>query len=64
MRREPYHPECWKEKGHCSTKSLYLPDELTEQIMLLSHKYGSSFSSIVVSMIEYSLENMEEPKDE
>ncbi len=32
--------------------------------MLLSRKYGSSFSSIVVSMIEYSLENMEEPKDE
>lgn len=64
MKQVPYNPNFNKEKGHSTTKSLYIPDELVERVMELSYKYHANFSSIVVSMIEYSLENMEEPKDE
>ena len=38
------------------TKSVYLPEELAKKIEEMAAKHGTTFSGVIVSMIEYCLD--------
>ena len=54
----PFQPE--KAKKPKVTKSLYLTEELAETVEKLAAANNTSFNSMVVSMIEYCLKEMEQ----
>ena len=55
----PFRPEDASKIDHIY-KSLYIPEALAEQVERLASKNGTSFSKMVVRMIEYCLKDMEQ----
>ena len=45
-----------KKKGSSSYKTLYLSDSLIKKIEEIAKEHSTSFNNVVVSMIEYCLE--------
>ena len=54
----PFQPENVKKQK--INNSLYLPEELAETVEKLAAANNTSFKSMVVSMIEYCLKEMEQ----
>ncbi len=55
----PFRPEDTSKINHIY-KSLYISEALAEQVDRLASKNGTSFSKMVVRMIEYCLNDMEQ----
>lgn len=51
-----FEPKETKEKVKSSYKTLYISDKTIEKINKMAAKHNTSFNNIVVSMIEYCLE--------
>lgn len=54
----PFLPEDAKKKN--ISKSLYIPERLADRVEKIAAENGTSFSNMVVSMIEYCLKEMEQ----
>ena len=54
----PFQPGDAKKKN--ISKSLYISEKLAERVEKLASENGTSFSNMVVSMIEYCLKEMEQ----
>lgn len=46
-----------KDKSKSSYKSLYISNDLIEEIDRIARENDTSFNRVVVSMVEYALEN-------
>ena len=44
-----------KEKVKCSYKTLYIADNLIEEIDIIAKENGTSFNNVIISMIESCL---------
>ncbi len=55
----PFEPKSAKKKGKGIYKSLYISEDIAEQVDKLAAENGTSFNNMVVSMIEYCLKEME-----
>lgn len=55
----PFIPKPTKRKTRSENKSLYLSHELVERLNKVVKDYHTSFNNVVVSMIEYCLEDIE-----
>ena len=51
-----------KQKVDATYKSSYISQELVDKIVTLAAESNSSFNAVVISMIEYCLDDMEEEK--
>jgi len=49
-----------KEKVKCSYKTLYISDNLIEQINVIAKDNGTSFNNVIISMIESCLNENKE----
>ena len=54
----PFQPEDAKKKN--ISKSLYISEKLADRVEKLAAENGTSFSNMVVAMIEYCLKEMEQ----
>ncbi len=50
-------PKKTKEKESASYKSLYIKDNLVMEIEKIAKEHNTSFNNVVISMIEYCLED-------
>ena len=54
----PFQPEDAKKRN--ISKSLYISEKLADRVEKLAAENGTSFSNMVVSMIEYCLKELEQ----
>lgn len=52
-----------KEKVKSSYKTLYLSEDIIEQVSNIAKEHNTSFNNIIVSMIEHCLEESKKPSD-
>ena len=57
----PFVPKGTKQKVKASYKTLYISDELMRRVSRIAEDSGTSFNNVVVSMIEYCLNEGENP---
>lgn len=56
--------ELQKQSVEYENKSLRLPKELIDKVQTLANQYNMSFNKVVISCIEYSLDNMKPDSEE
>ena len=54
-------PKGTKQKIKTSYKTIYISDALVERINQIAGEYSTSFNNVVISMIEYCLEEDPQP---
>ena len=59
--RMPFEIKDTKSKTKSVYKTLYIPETLEKQILEIAKKNDTSFNNVVVSMIEYCLNDQENP---
>lgn len=57
----PFQPKETQKKTKSLYKTLYLPQSLADAVQQLAVAHGTSFNNVVVSMIEYCLQEQTEP---
>lgn len=57
----PFIPKKTKNKVESGYKTIYLPKSLIEKVEKIADDNSTSFNNVVVSMIEYCLEENNEP---
>lgn len=55
----PFQPKKTRNKVESSYRSIYISDELREKVNAVAKKYDTSFNNIVISIIEYCLNDLE-----
>ncbi len=55
----PFQPKKTRNKVESSYRSIYISDELREKVNAVAKKYDTSFNNIVISMIEYCLNDLD-----
>ena len=58
----PFEPKPTRNKREMMTKSLYISAELVEQLNEMASQHDTSFNNLVISMIEYCLNEESESK--
>lgn len=53
----PFTPRQTKGREKSFYKTLYLSEQLIREVERIASEYDTSFNNVVVSMIEYSLQN-------
>ncbi len=55
----PFQPKKTKNKVASSYRTIYISDALREKVNAVAQKYDTSFNNIVISMIEYCLNDLD-----
>ena len=58
----PFKPKATRNKVNASYKTLYISDELKEKVEKIAQKENTSFNNVVISMIEYCIDETESNK--
>ncbi len=55
----PFQPKKTRNKVESSYRTIYISDALREKVNALAQKNDTSFNNIVISMIEYCLNDLD-----